>query len=321
MSQDSVQLSRRQVLAAVGGIGAVGAVAGAGTGAYLSDRERVTTTIATGAIAIDVDCDACAIVDDQLSFVFDGIDRGESDTIAMAFTVETNPARLWLRTTCPPASDPLGDALSLELDVDGDTIAAGSLSAVARSLATGVQLDDCIEPGRPIDLELTWELPAHVPDSLAGKTTAFTAELAAEQCRHVDSEGARNPFAGAAPCDEPLDCVSCPRQGGERIAEATFEYDGPDVEAHLELVRGGRAIEPGQTVKPGETITTVFHDPPQNKGNSDVDIVVDGTTIGDVHISCSEPFGPGLEISDGTYSLTVREAFDTDGSPLCEVTN
>ncbi len=321
MSQDSVRLSRRQVLAAVGGIGTAGAVAGVGTGAYLSDRKRVTTAIDTGAVAIDVDCRACSIVDDRLSFAFDGIDRGESDTIAIAFTVETNPARLWLRTTCPPVSDPLGDALAVELDVDGDTIAAGSLSAVARSLATGIQLDDCTEPGRPIDLELSWELPAHVPDSLAGKTTAFTAELAAEQCRHVDGGTASNPFADAVPCDEPIDCVTCPGQDGDRIAEALFEYDGPDGEAHLELVRGGGTAEPGRTVEPGEIVTAIFHDPPQIKGTSDFDVIVDGTTVGDFHLRCSEPFGPGLVISDGTYSLTVLEAFDTDGRSLCEVTS
>ncbi|SIS17796.1 hypothetical protein [Natronorubrum thiooxidans] len=319
MSQDSIGLSRRQILAAVGAIGTAGTVAGVGTGAYLSDRQRVTNALETGSIAIDVDCDACSIVDGRLAFAFDGLDRGDGDTITVSLTVETNPARLWLRTRCPPISDALGEALAVVFRVDGDTIAAGSLSAVSRTLATGVRLASCTDPETAIDLELEWELPDDVPDSVAGETTEFTVELVAEQCRHVDADSASDPFASVAPCEEPPDCVACPEQNGNRIAQATFAYDGPDGETTLELLRRSDTIEFERTVEPGETFTAVLHEPPEIKGSPDFDVVVDGTTIGDFHISCSQPFGPGLVIADGTYSLTVLEAVDTDGNPLCEV--
>ncbi len=320
MSQDRVRLSRRRVLAAVGGIGTAGAIAGAGTAAFFSDRGRFTNALAAGTITIGVDCDACSIIDDRLSFSFDGIDRGEGDTVTISLAIETNPARLWLRTVCPPASDPLGDALEVDVRMDGATLAADSLTAVSRSLATGTQLEGCTEPGTSIDLELAWELPADVPDALAGETTAFTVELVAEQCRHVDEESVVDPFAGVAPCDEPPTCLSCPRQDGDRIAQATFEYDGPDSEVILELVRSPATNDFERTVEPGNTFTAIFHDPPGIKGGPDFDVVVDGTTIGDFHISCSQPFGPGLVIADGTYSLTVLEAIDTEGNALCEVT-
>ncbi|QFU84637.1 hypothetical protein [Natronorubrum aibiense] len=321
MSQEPIGLSRRQILAAVGGIGTAGAVAGVGTGAYLSDRQRVTNALKTGSIAIDVDCDACSIVDGRLAFAFDGIDRGDGDTIAVSLTVGTNPARLWLRTRCPPISDSLGDALAVVFRVDGETITAGSLSAVSRTLATGVRLEGCTDPETPVALSLEWELPDDVPDSLAGETTDLTVELVAEQCRHVDADSARDPFESVAPCDEPPDCVACPEQNGNRIARATFAYDGPDGETTLTLLRGSDTVEFERTVEPGDTFTAALHDPPGIKGGPDFDVVVDGTTIGDFHISCSQPFGPGLVISDGTYSLTVLEALDTEENYLCGVTS
>jgi hypothetical protein len=45
----------------------------------------------------------------------------------------------------------------------------------------------------------------------------------------------------------------------------------------------------------------------------------DGTDalLGSFRTSCSEPFGPGTELTDGTYTLTVTEATDTVGNALC----
>lgn len=321
MSEESTRLSRRRVLAAIGGIGAVGGVAGAGTAAYFSDAERVTNGLETGSVAIGVDCDSCSLVGEQLTFAVDGIDRGESGTVDVSITVETNPARLWLRSRCPPTVDPLGEALEAAFAVDGDVVASGGLASVSRSLATGHRLEQgCTTPGEAIELELAWELPADAPAALAGETTEFTVELVAEQCRHVEEADVVDPFAGVAPCDEPPECVSCPEDNGERVARATFEYDGPGEEVELELVRRQGTAEGSRTVAPGSQFTAVFHDPPSIRGAADFDVVVDGTTVGSFHISCSQPFGPGLVIGDETHTLTVLEAIDTENRPLCGVT-
>ncbi|MWV41695.1 SipW-dependent-type signal peptide-containing protein [Natrialba sp. INN-245] len=210
MSRDSLELSRRRLLATVGGIGAVGATAGVGTGAYFTDRKRFTNAITAGAVEIDFDCDSCSVVDDRLTFAFDGIDRGTTDSIAVDLAVGTNPARLWLRTDCPPAFDPLGDALTVEFDVAGETVADGSLSSVARSVASGIRLDDgCLEPETPVEIELAWELSETAPEHLAGETAAFSAELVAEQCRHVDEADVSNPFAGQGSCEDAPGCPAC----------------------------------------------------------------------------------------------------------------
>ncbi|MCU4753618.1 SipW-dependent-type signal peptide-containing protein [Halobacteria archaeon AArc-curdl1] len=322
MSRRHMHLSRRQVLAAVGTVGTIGAVAGAGTGAYLSDRETYTNAAAAGTVDIAVACDACSPVDGTLAFGFDDLDRGVTGTLEASISVESNPARLWLRTSCPPETDPLGDAIEGYLTADGTLLATGTLTTIARALATGVRLDsDCLEPATPLDLELEWELPETVSDSLAGESTTFVVDLVAEQCRHIDEAAMADPFAGVEPCAEPPACVDCPRSDDERIASATFEYDGPGDPVLLELVRSVGTSEPGRTVEPGDTFTAVFHDPPGVTGNADFDVVVDGVTIGDFHTSCSQPFGPGLEITDGTHTLTVLEAFDADGNRLCEVSN
>ncbi|MEY7852178.1 SipW-dependent-type signal peptide-containing protein [Natrarchaeobius sp. A-rgal3] len=210
MSRDSLQLSRRRLLATVGGIGAIGATAGVGTGAYFTDRERFTNAITAGTVEIGYDCDSCTVVDDRLTFAFDGLDRGTTDSIVIDLTVETNPARLWLRTDCPPAFDPLGDALAVEFDVDGETVADGSLSSVSRSLAAGIRLDDgCLEPGASLETELTWSLSKTAPEQLAGETATFTAELVAEQCRHVDEGDLTNPFTGLESCEDASGCPAC----------------------------------------------------------------------------------------------------------------
>lgn len=321
MSREPVPVSRRRLLAGVGAVGVAGATGGLATGAYLRDERSFTNALEAGELALELDCAGCSVVDDRLVFAFDGIDRGESDLGSVAVGVRTNPARLWLRTACPPGDDPLGDAIEATLSLDDEVLATGSLNDVRRSLATGVRLDaDCVEPGAPLSLGVAWRLPGDVPDSLAGTDTALEAELVAEQCRHVEESDAGDPFAGIAPCEEPdtgIEWVSCPRPGGDRIAEAGFVYDGPPGEATVELVRDG--VEVAATVEPGESFTATFHDPPAVTGGPDFEVVVDGAPIGEIHISCSRPFGPGLVVGAGSASLTVLSAVDTAGNELREV--
>ncbi len=308
-------LSRREVLASLGGIGVAGAVSGAGTYALLAGEESFSGSIQSGTVSIEVDGESRSV-----SFDVRGIDRGDSGQETLEIVVGTNPAWLWLTSDCPPSVDRLGDALLVSLRWDETTVASGTLSSIRRSLRSGVLLNgSCTDPDTSIDLELVWELPDKAPDSVAGKETTVEFRLAAEQCRHNDTGGTSNPFAGAPACDEPEECTPCE----ERVASASFEYDGPDT-VTVELVRGGNGAGSGdvfsaETVDSGDSFAAVFHDPPAIRGGSDIDVFVDDTLIDDFHVSCSEPFGPGLVIGDGTYSLTVLEATDTDGNAICEV--
>jgi hypothetical protein len=323
------EISRREVLAGLGGIGVVGAVSGAGTRAFLTDDEPFGGSISSGSISIDIGCDSCLVDDGGVSFALGTIERGDSGTETLDIGVETNPARLWLRSDCPPTVDPLGDALVVTIRYAGTTIESDTLSSVRRSLRGGTALsENCTTPGETTGFEIEWELPLDTPKSVAGEQTSFEFEFMAQQCRHVDGD-ATNPFEASSSCEEPAECVPCPG-GNDRIAEATFEYDGPD-EALVKLSHAGRGpgregAESGNvlfeaTLSPGDSFATVLHDPPEIRSRPDVGVDIDGTSVGDFHLSCSELFGPGLVIGDGVYSLTVLEAVDTAGNTICEVKN
>ncbi len=237
-------LSRRRLLAGIGGVGAVGMASGAGTFAYLSDREDFPrNTLGSGAVDVDVACSQptdCTGSDGLVRFAIDGLDRGSSGTRTVTATVRTNPARLWLATVCPDpdlaASDPLGDALGVELVVgsDPEPTFSGSLSALRRKFVTGLRIDDrtdagepCLDPKAELDLTLNWTLPADAPDAAAGRTTAVELRLYAEQCRHVSEDEATgsNPFADLDPCPEPS-CAVCEEGSDVRIRSLTLRYLG-----------------------------------------------------------------------------------------------
>jgi len=302
-------LSRRDVLASLGGIGVAGAIGGAGTHALLSDGASGGGAISAGTLAVS-DGDGR-----ELSFSVRNIDRGQGGEERLGVVIDANPAWLWLRSRCPSPVDPLGDALSVTLRWDGEAIESGTLSDVQRSLAPGMLLGGaCTEIGET-PLEFEWYLPIGTPDSVAGSETHIGFELFAEQCRHNDAGGTSNPFAGAPDCDERRACVPCE----ERVAGASFKYDGPDA-ATVELLQRQNGGSPKSDyafadLEPGDTFATGL----PTSGRADIDVVVDGDRIGEFHVSCSEPFGPGLVVGDGTYSLTVLAATDTDGNAICEV--
>ena len=313
---DRTGVSRREVLASLGGIGVAGAVSGAGTYALLSDDASSGGTISAGTLTVSGGNGR------ELSFSVRNIDRGGDGDRQLGVVVDTNPAWLWLGSDdCPPVADPLGDALLVTLRWDGTPVASGTLSSVRRSLRGGVLLGgSCTTPGKTIELELVWELPEDAPDGAAHKETAVEFRLVAEQCRHNGDP--QNPFAGATPCDEPPTddrCVPCPRGDEERIASASFRYDGPET-ATVELLQRQSRGSPRTDyafadLEPGDTFTTDL----PGSGRPDIDVALDGEVVGDFHISCSKPFGPGLVVGDGTYSLTVLEATDKAGNTICEV--
>lgn len=314
-------ISRREILAGLSGVGVVGAVSGAGTYALLTDEESFGGSIQSGTLTVDVSCQRCIVDEDGVSFSFGGIDRGDSGRETITLTVETNPARLWLQSDCPPAVDRLGDELVITLRYNGITVESGTLSTVRRSLRGGISLGgECTTPGEATELDLEWSLPDDTPDSVAGEQTSLQLELLAEQCRHVDTISGGNPFAGAPACDDPEECRPCDEESGDRIANATFEYDGPN-EAFLELVQGNTGNSPPSNdlfagaLNPGDTFVSAL--PPS--GNADVSVFVGGEEVGEFHTSCSQPFGPGVLITNGTYSVTVLEATDKAGNTICEV--
>jgi predicted ribosomally synthesized peptide with SipW-like signal peptide len=198
-------LSRRRLLASLGGVGAVGVVGGAGTFAYFSDRETLASNVVdAGSLELQlIDDDP---IDGPMTFDVSGIDRGASGENAVDFRVRTNPARVWLATDCPDPADRLAEALEVRLTFAEAPVSGGwqSFAAFRRSYFDGLRLDKgCLSPGVDARLTLHWRLPPDVDVSLDGSRTTFAFELHAEQCRHVSETDANgsNPFAGRA-CNE-----------------------------------------------------------------------------------------------------------------------
>ncbi|TKX76736.1 hypothetical protein EXE53_30265, partial [Halorubrum sp. SD626R] len=105
-------LSRRRLLAGIGGVGAVGMASGLGTGAYLSDR---VTFANNGFGAGTVELTVGDGVADGVVVDVSGIDRGPEGRVTETFPVgvRTNPARVWLAAECPD-----DDALAAALRID-----------------------------------------------------------------------------------------------------------------------------------------------------------------------------------------------------------
>lgn len=208
-------LSRRRLLASLGGIGAVGAASGAGTFAYLSDRETLASNdIGTGTLDLLINGNPA---DGPVTLDVSGIDRGASGAETLDFRVQTNAARVWLATDCPEDDD-LAEALDVRLAVDDRPVSGDwkSFAAFRRALVDGLRLDaGCLPPDEDVSVTLHWRLPGDVDDSLGGSRTEFAFRLYAEQCRHVPEVSARNPFAGRVcdESDEPEECPDCEEFG------------------------------------------------------------------------------------------------------------
>ena len=230
-------LSRRRLLAGIGGVGAVGMASGLGTGAYLSDRETFPNNVfGAGEVGLTVDgtpTDGTVTVGpfavDRTTFG----DRPEPETFEIG--ASANPVRVWLATRCPDG-DALGDALEVEVVVDdGDSresLTGGyrPLAEVERDLATGRRIDaGCLDPdGGPIVVEVAPYLPADSPD-VGGETTDLTFRLYAEQCRHVSEAEANapggNPFAEIVCGESEPDCAECVEFGTVNFGASTAPGD------------------------------------------------------------------------------------------------
>ena len=228
-------LSRRRLLAGIGGVGAVGMASGVGTGAYLSDRETFANNVfGAGEVGLTVDgepTDGTVTVDPF------GVDRTTFDRRpepeGFEIGASANPVRVWLATECPDG-DRLGNALEVKVVVDGESVTGGyrPLVEVERLLATGVRIDDgclaAVPDGDPIVVEVAPYLPADSPD-VGGETTELTFRLYAEQCRHVTEEQANapgaNPFADVVCGETETECPECVELGTANFGGSTAVGD------------------------------------------------------------------------------------------------
>jgi len=195
-------VSRREVLGAVGTIGSVGALSGAGTFAYLSDEERFENSLQAGALDLEMDCvggDCTTTGDGEITFEFPDLEPGDSGTEEIVLTQTGNPAWIWLGSTCP--DEALERAIQVEVTYDRDCDGTvekrfdGPLFEVLLDLATGVKLtDQCLLGEETACITLDWSFPNEPGvEQYAGESLTFTFQFGAIQCRHND--GSVRPFA------------------------------------------------------------------------------------------------------------------------------
>ncbi|WP_280536031.1 hypothetical protein [Halopenitus sp. POP-27] len=255
MSRDRFDVSRRRLLAGVSGLGAFGFAGGATSAAYLSDRETVSGTQRTGSVGLGVTCDDCVTEGSKTTFALEGIEPGERRTERFGLSIEGNPVRVWLRTTCPPAVDPLGEALEVRLrvatDCDGGprrTLHPSSgwttLADLRETLVDGARVDDptdpCLSAADDPCLEFDYRLPTDAAwaGSAAGE---FAFELLAEQCRHVpESDATMDAFetsASGSACPD-VECETCAElgtidlDGGRLVPGETYALDEQHDDQH-----------------------------------------------------------------------------------------
>ncbi|QHS18181.1 hypothetical protein GWK26_14040 [haloarchaeon 3A1-DGR] len=240
MNRDRLDVSRRRLLAGVSGLGAFGFAGGATSAAYLSDRETASGTQRTGSVGLGVACDSCVTADGVTTFAIEGVEPGDEGTERFGLSIEGNPVRVWLRTTCPPAVDPLGEALEVRLRVAADCNAAGgrrtlypssgwtTLAELREALVDGVRVDDptdpCLAAGDDPCLEFDYRLP--IDAAWAGSAAGEVGfELVAQQCRHVPESDATPPFeasASGSTCPD-VECETCSELGTIDLADDRLE--------------------------------------------------------------------------------------------------
>jgi len=296
-------LSRRRLLAGIGGVGAVGMASGMGTGAYLADRETFPGNVfGAGEVGLTVDGDP---TDGTVSLGPLTVDRTTFDERPGPETFDVgasaNPVRVWLATPCPDG-DRLGNALEVDVVVDGESVTGGyrPLAEVERDLATGVRIDArCLGPDDdPVAVEVFPYLPADSPD-VGGAATDLTFRVYAEQCRHVaEADAARsNPFVETECASA---CVPCEDENGVAVGSLTLRYLGDDPATVVVVATGGGAGGRGTAG------TTVF----DGEVTPDGTFVVDGTaapTNGDPGW-----IGPNIYLDDG--GMGTDPETDADGT-------
>jgi hypothetical protein len=305
-------MSRRRVLASLGAAGALSAVGGSGTVAFFADEERPAADFLAGEVDVSVECDDCTLRGGRLEIDFDALDPGESGSKTVTVTVDSgsNPVSLWLRTTCPPAVDPLGEALrtrlSVSTDCDGDADEQlfptdaewGSLTELRRTLADGVRIDDeCLDAESSRCLLLEYELPADTTWAVESEAT-IALDLFGQQCRHA-SATATSPFETRA-CPG-VSCPDCVRLGKLEVTDDPLEsgttYDFEDVFAPFDGDGHDYALEV-------LTVTDKVDDGERETVCAGVRLLRDGTEsaappLCAVAVGGGRPAGAGRRVGEG----------------------
>jgi hypothetical protein len=229
-------LSRRRVLAALATAGGAGVVTGGGTAALLNDGERLTGAVGAGAVDLAVGYEMLAGPNAGVTGRHNGptlelpvaglTASDDSGTALVSVSLPeltesvNNPAAVWIRLDCPPASA-LSEHLSVRVSyadcatgARGTTIADGSLRSVADELRNGELLDtdgstasvDCLTDELCLLVEY-WLDEAYV----GSDTTALSFDVYGGQCRNDETRA--NPFPQRPGCDTYDPCVCCDRLG------------------------------------------------------------------------------------------------------------
>lgn len=246
MSQDESGLSRRRVLASLGGVGAVGMVNASGTNTLFSGEKKGSGTAQAGKVDVYIDCDSCAVDTGRVvGLGFDAIKPGttESKMLRLGVMEATGSVRLWLRTQCPPAADPLGEILQTRVSVTTDCRSGNrerlfpvdtdwvSFNQLRRELHDGIRIDDpanpCIDPDETRCLLFEYHLPENVSMAVDTEST-LVLELLAQQCQNVPESSVEPPFE-MIPCPD-IDYDSCVLFGrvnvdGSLDPETTYSFD------------------------------------------------------------------------------------------------
>ena len=251
MTNDSPELTRRKLLGAVAGTGALGATTGV-TASQLVDRESSSISIQAGGVSLEISCGSCSGGNNGVDVGIDSLEPGTGGSEEFDISVEGNPSRLWVKTACPPVVDPLGDALEVtaltfQRNDDATTLfSGGSLTELRDEFSGGTRLDNqfddgngdddngaCLFPADEVTLELDYELPDDA-DWTADLTTELSFDFFAEQCRAVEEDEVEDPFATATEECRELDCPDSdciefakfePQGRGNNFQPGTYDVD------------------------------------------------------------------------------------------------
>jgi predicted ribosomally synthesized peptide with SipW-like signal peptide len=212
--REEFRLNRRHLLAAISTVGAVGALTGRGTAAYLTDRETFADNRMTaGSVTLALDGADARRVDLFVAVDDYGFENRDTETVCLGLGDESNPGWVWVRA-CP--TDPVADALGARLRVDGQTVYMGSLGGLLGTLAgpggDGVLLTSLAGDGAPVtpgpDGAVCLTVDVWAPTALAddpgtvralkaASPFAVSVDAYAEQSRHVSTP--RRPVIGENP--------------------------------------------------------------------------------------------------------------------------